>query len=204
MGALYRWHPRIKAGLDGPVVDRDFLHLQQSDLDGACGLHCVLMALMVFGLVDRDELDDVTKLEKKRLRKLWRRSQGSYFSGSHARQLRKLLEPYREKIDSRVHKRRCIRKTLPVLEDGGLAILGISNRRLGHWILAVGTGGKGKKGRIDPPDQLLILDPSYPPLPLLPWNGLLSVKGKGRGRHLYTTPGGREKVKIDIVLTLER
>lgn len=203
MGAVYRWHPRIGASLDGPVVDGHLLHLQQSDLDGACGLHCLLMALMLFGVVRRADLDDVTRLQKGRLRKLWRRSQDSYFAGSRARQLQKLLAPYRRKIHCRIRKRRCAKRALAALAEGGACIFGISNKRLSHWVLAVGTGGE-EKSRGYRPDQLLILDPSYPPLPLLPWNGLLAVKGKRRGRHVYTTPIGREKVRIDAVLILER
>lgn len=201
MNVLYRWHPRIEASLDGPVVDDALLHLQQSDLDGACGLHCVLMALMLFGVVDRDDLDDVTRLQRKRLRKLWRRSQGSYFAGSRARQLQQLLSPYARKIDSAIHKRGCMKKALPVLAKGGLCIVGISNKRLNHWVLAVGTGGRQKRSDYRP-DQLLILDPSYPTLPMLPCNGLLSVRRKRRGRHVYTTAAGHEKVRIDVVLTL--
>ena len=47
MSHVYRWHPRLTAGVGGPMVGKFLLHLQQSDLDGACGQHSALMALML-------------------------------------------------------------------------------------------------------------------------------------------------------------
>ncbi len=57
MSHLFRWHSKLSANMTGPLVGKDPLHLQQSDLDGACGHHCALMALMLLGLVTRNQLD---------------------------------------------------------------------------------------------------------------------------------------------------
>lgn len=202
MCAVYRWHSKIEASLDGPVVDDDLLHLQQSDLDGACGLHCLLMAIQLFGIADRDEIEDIANSRKKRLRKLWRYSRQRYFIGSRPEQLRSMLSPYRDKISCAIHKRRCFNHALSMLAEGGVCIVGITNDDLNHWVLAVGTGGH-QRGDDYRPDLLLILDPSFPPIPLLPWNGLLSMKRKRRDGYSYVTLAGREKVEINAVLALQ-
>ncbi|MCX7178622.1 MAG: PriCT-2 domain-containing protein [Proteobacteria bacterium] len=58
------------------------LHLHQSDLDGACGPHCALMALMLFGILDRVDLDGLPKARKRRLSSLWKQTETRYFVGS--------------------------------------------------------------------------------------------------------------------------
>ena len=52
----YHCHPRISAGMHGPMVGNQRLHVRQGEVDATCGYHCVLMALMVFGQVRRNAL----------------------------------------------------------------------------------------------------------------------------------------------------
>jgi hypothetical protein len=40
----------------GSAIDGASVHLRQGDLDGACGPYCLAMALIAFGLAERDEL----------------------------------------------------------------------------------------------------------------------------------------------------
>ena len=88
MSHVYRWHPKLTAGIDGPMVGKLALHLQQSDLDGACGQHSALMALMLFGELTRDDLEG---RPKKALATFWKSARPHYFVGTK-RQLRS-LEP---------------------------------------------------------------------------------------------------------------
>lgn len=202
MCAVYRWHPRMEASMDGPVVDDDLLHLQQSDLDGACGIFCAIMVLLLFGIVKREDLEDIAGSPKKRLRKLWECSRRCYFIGSRPGQLRSMLTPYRDRVSCAIYKRRCIGHALETLEEGGVCIVGIHNDDLNHWVLAVGTGGQ-QDGDSYQPDRLLILDPSFPSLPLLPWNGLLLMKHNSHHRHGYLTIDGQDKVRVDAVVALK-
>ena len=61
----FRLQASIKASKRGSVVGSMPVHLQQSDLDGACGPHCALTALMVFGIVHRDDPDGLPRSRKK-------------------------------------------------------------------------------------------------------------------------------------------
>ena len=73
----YHCHPRISAGMHGPIVGNQRLHVRQGEVDATCGYHCVLMALMVFGQVRRNALIwDTRDARLQALRKVARRSCG--------------------------------------------------------------------------------------------------------------------------------
>ena len=52
----YHCHHRISAGMHGPMLGNQRLHVRQGEVDATCGYHCVLMALMVLGQVRRNAL----------------------------------------------------------------------------------------------------------------------------------------------------
>lgn len=199
----YRWHPSITASVFGPVVGHVPVHLQQSDLDGACGPHCALMALMAFGIVQRDELDCLPRSRKKRLTALWSRTERHYFRGIYPTQLQSVLEPYKADLSSSVERQECVTRILAVLQDSGLGIVNIRNDTINHWVLAVGSGGTEKQSRYRPV-SLLILDPSHGAIPLAPWNGLLSLRPDRQKRYAYDTPDGRIRVGIECTVSLRR
>ena len=202
MSRIYRWHPQLKASSDGPMVGRSALHLQQSDIDGACGMHCALMALMLFGIVKRIELIDLSHARKKPLAELWRRTADYYFVGSKPRQLQSAFGPYKKSVSCRVlRKKNRAAQTLNTLQMDGVCIIGINTKDFSHWVLAIGTGGKEGIDTLDA-ETLLILDPEIPPIPLLPWNATLSVKASRSGRYRYETPLGSTPVAIGAVLAL--
>jgi hypothetical protein len=82
-----------------------------------------------------------------------------------------------------------------------MCVVGIRSEEFRHWVLAIGTGSKEGSGDME---TLLILDPGIPPIPLLPWNALLSVKASRRDKHRYETALGDSKVSVESVLTLTR
>jgi hypothetical protein len=161
------------------------------------------MALMAFGMVQRDELDCLPRSRKKRLTALWNRTEHHYFRGIYPTQLQSVLEPYRKDLSSCVERRECVTRTLAVLQDSGLGIVNIRNTEINHWVLAVGSGGTEKQSRYRPV-SLLILDPSHGAIPLAPWNGLLSTSTDRQQRHAYDTPDGRLRVSIECVVSLRR
>ena len=201
MSRIYRWHPQLKAGSYGPVVSGAALHLQQSDIDGACGTHCALMALMVLGVINRSDLDELPRARKKPLAQFWQRTAAYYFVGSNPRQLQSVLAPYKESVTCRVlPKKNRQTETLLTLQMDGVCIIGIRNDQFSHWVLAIGTGGKegfdGTEAK-----TLLILDPNVPPIPLLSWNATLSLKAKRHG-HRYETSLFAHNVNICATLGL--
>ena len=201
MSHVYRWHPHVTAGPDGPLVQAVPLHLQQSDLDGACGLHCALMALMLFGLVERHELARLGQSSARTspLAQLWKGSAPHYFSGLRPRKLKALLKPYQKQLTCTLATGAPGPETAATVQADGVGLLAILHRDFAHWILAMGVGGED--GHPDT-DKLLILDPSLPPIPLLPWNATLTVNARRSGRHRYTTVHGDDKVSVEDALLL--
>lgn len=198
----YRWHPALEASVSGPAIGPVPVHLQQSDLDGACGLHCAFMALLLFGLIERHDLDQLPTSRKKRQKALWRKAERRYFHGAHPKHLQAVFALYPD-VHCSVQEQDCVSQALAVLAAAGLAIVNIHNPELDHWVLAVGTGGKEQDGCFQPL-WLLILDPAHGPLPLTPWNGLLSTRMDRKQRHAYDTPAGRNHVSIKTIVALRR
>jgi hypothetical protein len=199
MSRIYRCHSRLSADLEGPVVNRQPLHLRQSTIDGACGPHCALMALQLLGAVERDELNDIPKAASKPLTKLWKRAADVYFAGSRPKQLQALLEPFANTVRSRFVRKLLLERTVECLDNDGVCIVGISTGDFSHWVLAVGVSAPDE---YQDPDALLILDPDAPPVPMAPWNAVMHVSLNRNKRHRYMNFDGTSKVVIDSVLAL--
>lgn len=198
MSHIYRWHHQLTASMSGPMVGNELLHLQQSDLDGACGHHCALMALMLFGHISRDEADG-TKRKKKALAMFWKKASPSFFSGSRPMKLASFFKPYQDQLTCSVVNKPTNQTIRDTLHADGLSIIGIQNPGLDHWTLAVGIGGYE-----DQPDngKLLLLDPGLPAIPMLPWNATLTLNPTRGGWRLYETARGCEKVRLTEAICL--
>jgi hypothetical protein len=199
----FRWHPALKLGILGPMVGRVPLHIQQSAIDGACGHHCTLMALMALGVLKRADLGSLPRARSKSLSHMWRMTATNYFVGTTASDLQYMLAHYETIIETRIRRKNQIAQVLDVLMNSGVAIVGIRNASMDHWVLAAGVGGVEAAGDIDP-RSLLILDPGHGALSLAAWNAVLSVKPDRQDRHIYETTQRRMKVHIDNIVTIRR
>src|SRR3954465_15318605 len=99
---------RVSAGLGGGahgcgIIDRGRyqpVFVQQGDLDGACGTHCLFMALMAMRAMPRSQFFRMgTRKVGADLRRLWRLAQSFYFSGTDCSDFKRLLEL----VKGRVH-----------------------------------------------------------------------------------------------------
>lgn len=199
----YRCHPALNSGRLGPLKGGTQLHLHQSDIDGACGPHCVLMGLQVLGIIERKELFRLPRARSKSLSNLWRRTEQSYFAGTTSRDLKAMLDLFSKTIETKVCRKKLVMRALGVLHHVGVAIINIENATMNHWVLAIGAlGNEGKAGFHA--SRLLILDPSQSPIALAAWNATLSVRADRQGRHGYDTLGGRELVRVSAVVTLRK
>lgn len=198
----YRCHPALKSSRLGPVIGNIPLHLQQGELDGACGPHCMLMALMILGVLKRTELGSLPKARSRSLSRLWWMAERNYFAGTTAAELQCMLTPYEKSIETRVLRKNQVARTVQVIDSSGVAIINIHNANLNHWVLAVGTGGHSAT-EDSAPRELLILDPGYNSIPLTVWNATLSTKCDCQGRYSYETSEGRQRVYIDNVLAIK-
>lgn len=197
---IYRWHKRLKATLEGPMVDDAPLHLQQSDLDGACGQHCMMMALMILGLVQRKDLGISKANRKNALGSFWRSALPYYFKGSKPHRLASFLTPYQDHVSCTVIDKHPANDVAATLYGDGLCIVGIQNPALDldHWALAVGIGKR--EGKTE--EKLLLLDPAIPPLPMLPWNATITLNASRRGWHRYESANAAMKVLLCDALCL--
>ena len=96
MQHFYHCHPRIGAGMHGPMVGNQRLHVRQGEVDATCGYHCVLMALMVFGQVRRNAL--IWDTSDARLQALRKVAQRYYFDGCEVQELQQQLASYAEQV----------------------------------------------------------------------------------------------------------
>ena len=178
------------------------VHLHQSDIDGACGAHCVMSALLILGVLKRQELSEISEARGP-AKSMWRVARRKYFIGAGVGELRSMLAPFDEEIEARAYRRHVMGRTLDVLADSGVAIISINNQHFNHWVLAIGVSGF-KAGSDSLPSKLLILDPGHNPVPLAPWNATLSVKGGSLDRRAYEMPTGKVFVDLGSVLTIKR
>lgn len=134
----YHCHPQISISARGPVVRNKPLHLRQSDLDGACGPHYVLMSLVILGLTKYRQVQKFSDTTDKKLSKVWEKALEYYFSGCGPKELLGLYAPYKERLTWRFAKKDYLHKAVECLSQGGICILGLSNKDMDHWVLAVG------------------------------------------------------------------
>lgn len=203
MHTTFRVHPALAVCRQGPCGQRQLVHLRQSDLDGACGQHCLLMALQILGLASRETIINIDQTRSRALKTLWQSSREHYFRGTHAAHITALTVPFARQLTVEEHfGHEGAQRACSTLADGGLAMLGIRYRYGGgHWLLAIGTEGQGDGQRYRP-SRFLLIDPSYDPLPLTPWNGVLNI-GNGRARsQRLASPDGDSLVYLESVLTL--
>lgn len=196
MSHVYRWHSSLTAGWQGPMVGEFPLHLRQSDIDGACGHHCALMALMLLGEVRRDDLEGKPK---KALASFWESSKPHYFGGTKPNKLASFFKPYRDAVTCWAAQGDLPEVIRTTLKSEGLVIVGIQNADIDHWTLAVGMGER--EGGADE-ERLLLLDPDLAPFPMSPWNATLTLRPSRRGWHNYETLLGRAKVRISDAVCL--
>ena len=122
-------------------------------------------------------------------------AQRYYFDGCEVEELQQQLAPYAERVHCKELRWRVVGRTLDALADGRLCLVCFSTERYMHWVLAVGVRCEAGE-----PADLLVLDPAMPPIPLVPWNAMLTGWASKQPRRVIATVS--ERVNIDAVLVL--
>ena len=178
-------HPNVIATKTGPAVtvggrrEPQPIHLRQGEMDGACGPHCVLMALMALRVVRRGWVTDSPVNAPRSVKAALRLTSEWYFSGTAVRDLAELVQPLDRLVTASASKAShaaLIPFILDNLAEERLVVVGINNsaRQLKHWTLALGVAGVEKRANFTP-QHFLLLDPSDAPISLLQWNSTLAV-----------------------------
>ena len=170
----------IKNGVYVPVF------LKQGSLDGACGPYCLFMALLIVGAVSNKELDELWHIKlNTRLGKLIKamREHDTLFSdGTTIKELKKLLsKSFGKIIDTEINEssgKSIIPFVINHLQQDVSVIVGIKNKDMAHWLLAVGFEKKDKVTKI------LFLDPSGIDTSNY-WNAAIDIELKQSGRYPY-------------------
>ena len=184
--------------------------LRQSDIDGACGQHCALMALLGLRVFSRGMLQDGGRSNWHALRVL-ARGKKYHFSGTEAATLKWLLAPLSPRIASQPLKGRHTEVSdfaLDQLSRQRYVVLGIANSRAQflHWVLAVGLAGGERKGEFTP-EAVLVLDPQGAPPGPVPWNALVTLNAntpRGRLRWMVEHSGASYSVALTNALAIWR
>jgi hypothetical protein len=177
-------------------------HLRQSDVDGACGPHCVFMALVALGAVSRSWMTHGKgKRERSPRAAMWRLAAPMFMTGTEAADLAAMLKPLRSRVAVEVCLRGdglAVKFAIQALLEQKLVVLGLHNWSIGldHWVLGVGL--QGSEATPFQPQRLLLLDPGVEALPLAQWNAVLWVErvdGR-RSRRLQQ----RDGAVVDVTL----
>jgi hypothetical protein len=169
---VYRWqrvHPAlqvchvltVKSKRQEPMK----VFFQQSELDGACGIHCLCMALVILGLAKSYALTEMSRRKNGVPADVWREFHERYFCGIEVEEfverIRRLGLPidvaFRTRSDASLDQFAV--DNLMRGELVALAFKSVNNRRTNHWALGIGCEGD-QIGRESRTDTLLMLDPS--------------------------------------------
>ena len=137
------------------------LHIQQSELDGACGIVAVLQAAMVLAGVKRKDVEEIASVKSGPLHALWTFAKRNYFTGTAASDIERLIAAFGPRLHCTTiqgsNTRIIAAEAALAIAAGHTPILGIHSSTWRHWTLVLGIEMEAGKSR---PRSLLCLDAS--------------------------------------------
>jgi hypothetical protein len=204
---VQRLHPALRLGFElraSPGKGREFgVLLRQGSLDNACGLYCVVMALILVGAVDRDAAVELLNAQRGALRRLARQATPAFVEGMDANELVESIEVTTSEVAiDRItgSHRAALVHTLQALRKGSIAIIDVKSRDAGfwHWIVVVGIEGIQRERRIEP-RTLLALDPNSRGWPYCGYNARLHLTEPRPGaRYLRYTSSATPRTLVTM------
>lgn len=168
------------------------LFISQGDLDSACGLYCVVMAIMLTTELPRKiamSLLDESRAQYATFRGL---AKSLYFAGSHGQELGELAQALQPGLRYRVLEDRhaeVLAWTLRTVLKGTPVLLAVNDKtmRYSHWVLAIGveitSSLEDKRSKV--PTALLAIDPGSKSPLLRCFNWRLALdQSKPQARYL--------------------
>ncbi len=163
----------------------DDLHIQQSELDGACGIVCTVQSAMILGGLRRDDVEEMSNAKTGPLHALWKLASSAYFKGTTEKQIEGFISTFRPRLRSKTvlgsNVRDLAKEIAEAIEAGHVPILGIENYRILHWTLVIGYEKEAGKNK---PLGLLCLDASNnrPPCGVL-YNARCALQASEYGKN---------------------
>ena len=156
------------------------LHLRQSQLDGACGLHSLGMALLVLTGMPRARIEGMARASRGPLHALWKLASDGVFTGVELHDLVRYLQPFAPVLAGEVlitsSVNRIGRAVEAAVTDGAVPLLRLDSRTWSHFCVIVGFERRQKRGASS---ALLTLDAAHSAPWLTPFNGRLDLSGSG-------------------------
>ncbi len=160
--------------------------MQQSMLDGACGVHVFAMLAVILNVFKASALHNMSRRTYCPVAQVHRAFEPTYFKGINAREWVALVQGLNLPLALKAS----------YVADGGvdgavvdwlmrgdlvaLAFASVEHQRTKHWALAVGIEGVAS-GQRHQPQRILLLDPSAPEPVFRPFNARLSLPQTGLG-----------------------
>lgn len=191
------------------------MFMRQSDMDSACGPHCVAMALITLGLVKRSAVLNQANRKHGLAAQLYRTLADSWFEGLYAQPLFDAIESLKLPLVARLRDnfKGVDAFAVDALRNGNLVLLvldGLRNPHHRHWVLAVGVSGF-QTGQSLSVDTVLALCPSSDPVPLASHNARLhreqatkfTKSGASASWQFDSMPYSSEPVRLTSAISLE-
>lgn len=172
------------------------LHLPQSPLDRACGVHAMGIAVAIVTRAPRASLENLAEASRGPWRAFWEQARALYFEGATAKDLQRCAAAL-ENVSTRVVRTdspdKLYRVCLAAIEAGGVPLLDLDGPSLAHWTVVLGT-----EARSGEPSALLCLDPSVG----APWAAFTNARydlnpgrkaARGKPWHTYRDTDGKSK-----------
>jgi hypothetical protein len=192
----------------GPQRDWNEVFLAQGAADGACGLYAIFMALIICGVVDREELTGLSPDRRTRAGKLqgliMNLFPGLVKDGSHMPKLAGLVEAtFGKQLSVRYSGSRgspAANFVATHVQESHPVVLGLRFEGGAHAVVAVGAAWDAKHEH-KAPDHLILLDPSQAPPSLCVWNNVVILKSTG-GRYPYRLVAEPYRVQLSEALAM--
>ncbi len=191
--------------IDGNVVNvnGDRVHLRQGDLDGACGPYCSAMALLIHGVLSRNDLSIPSKVDYRTLAGRFWAEIGTkdplVHSGTDHTELIYLFEKYKKHLDVEALEntsKNIFQFCQEAISDNSPVVLDVNGKvsdGLNHWVLAIGFIG----------NSLLLLDPSEEIKPGAFWNAALLHDDSASGHFRYNYVSGDFSCKVKMTKAIK-
>ena len=161
--------------------------MQQSDLDGACGVHIAAMILAIHDLAKPSALHEMSHRKSGVSALVWQAFQHTYFAGVHPEEWVELVDgldlplaltaKYGVQDNADGHALEWLMRGSDLV---ALAFASVKHTRTKHWALAVGVEGAAV-GKEHSPDTILLLHPSASEPSFATFNARLRLPVTGPG-----------------------
>jgi hypothetical protein len=181
-------------------------HLQQGDLDGACGIYCVVMGLIACGAVTVREGNNIATTRNRILKDFWQNVAPFFFAGSRGLDLAPLLSQSFLNLHIRhitLAPRSMIDRIVDAIGKRVFMMIRIANWEADydHWVVLSGVEGVQERRRFSP-HALLLVDPAFPSPSYRLYNGILQIE-RGRRPHRYFQDGEKRDVYVLEALSFD-